>query len=126
MVNMGDNGQGKEKKDKTGAGIDDRKENNTDIKDLKEKTGGINDPVIMPPVTGLIICPNCKQKVQPKEGMCPECRHYVGEGKTLYQPLSEKTKKRVRLILTVIFLGVFIALVAFGVVRVAACEHLLG
>lgn len=88
----------------------------------KNKRTGINDPVLEPPKLGLVKCPNCKEKVEPENGMCPQCQHYLGEGKSFYQPLSEKTTRKVKMILTFVLLGTFIALAVFGVIKLQACQ----
>lgn len=99
------------------------KQNKKTMKDQQEKNNiDLNIPVLPKKKKDEVVCPNCKQKVVPSNLMCPECYHYVGEGKTVYQPISDKTAKKVRLILSFILVGIFILLVATGVVQLKSCE----
>lgn len=82
----------------------------------------LNIPITPETKSYEVTCPNCKQQVTPVNFLCPECRHYIGEGKTVYEPISDKTAKKIRIILSIILLGIFLILVATGVVQLRACE----
>ena len=65
-------------------------------------------------------CYNCKEKVTPtKELMCPLCNHYMlANAKASYQPISRKTRNKIKLIL-----GVVLSIVAVILLwnRITSC-----
>lgn len=90
------------------------------INEEKEKqSGGINDPVLNRRSEGgkPKVCPHCKQEYDKATDVCPHCGHYLFEGKTYYEPMDKKVIWRVKWIIGIICVAVFVALVAFGVVK---------
>lgn len=92
------------------------------INEEKEKqSGGINDPVLNRRSEGgkPKVCPHCKQEYDKVTDVCPHCGHYLFEGKTYYEPMDKNTIWHAKWIIGIICVAVFIALVAFGVVKLS-------
>ncbi|MCL2821970.1 MAG: hypothetical protein FWD86_02090 [Firmicutes bacterium] len=75
--------------------------------DSRDKGQGINDPDFVPKAHDKKLkCPNCKQTIAISGETCPECNHFIGEKSgPKYQPVSKKTRRIIKLVLTIVCVG---------------------
>jgi hypothetical protein len=112
--------QGKEGKENNSAAKEKSGMNNPPV---KEKSG-MNDPAVWTVEDRKVVCKNCRARVVPVNDVCPECGHYINEGGVTYQPISKKTARTIRWIVTAVLAAVIFLLVIFDVWYLPSCDQM--